>query len=133
MKHILILSGLMAATAFARDAAAAPRAPFIARQPLSAASVANPAFNAQLPAVSPALSDPSVHDAFVKMTTVEDGMATLENRLRLLGSAMDALSDTNKRTHQFGVVAEKYARVFVKISTWSSDVFVTRKPLVVVK
>jgi hypothetical protein len=132
MKHILILGGLLAATAFAHDPAA-PRAPFIARQLLTATSLANPDFPTQLPAVPPALSEAPVRDAFVKMGTVEDSMATLENRLRLLGSAMDALSDTHKRTHQFGVAVEKYARVFVKIGTWSSRVSVIRQPLVILK
>jgi hypothetical protein len=132
MKHIIILGGLLAATALAQDAAA-PRTPFISRHLLTAACLSNPAFPTQLPAVPPALSEAPVHDAFVKMGTVEDSMATLENRLRLLGAGIDALSDANKRPRQFGVAVEKYARVFVKIGTWSSAVSVTRKPLVILK
>lgn len=132
MKHILILSGLMAATALAQESSPG-RCPYIARQPLTTANVASPSFTAPFPALSPAFSEPGLRDAFVKMTTAEDGLATLHNRIRLLGTAIEAVREANKRTHQLGVIVEKYARALGRISTWSSEVFVTRKPMVVLK
>jgi len=87
MKAILLATSLVAVPALAWE----NPGPYIARQPLGV-KPSPQVLEDRMPPVTPALSEPAMKLALRTMTTVEDGIATIGNRQRLLTAAMEAIT-----------------------------------------